>query len=160
MANNGRDDDLETMIREWAQRMIPPTLRGSESPGTVPAVDERMLESVRALDPEGAHGLLAAGVTRFLDGVPERLAAIGAAVSDNQLDAVARLAHRLESPCGGYGAFRMAAIAAEMETRAQGGNAHDLRFLLQVLEQEFVPVKAALSLFVAGGGASNDAARG
>lgn len=140
---------IEKLIAEWTSRALPPTLR-SEPLEPVPAVDLRMLHKLGALDPSGETGILSAGIRSFVKETPDRLAALQAAAGRRDLAAVESTAHGLAGSCGLYGAFRMMALTAEIETRARGAREAGLPTLIHALLDEFEPVRAVLSKYLRG----------
>lgn len=103
-----------------------------------------MLSNLRLLDPDRQSGVLAQTIGLFLDSVPERLAQLRAASAAADLAAVEGHAHRLQGSCGGFGAFRMMALAAEIECRARERRPDGIEALVARLVDEYEPVRQAL----------------
>lgn len=125
--------------------MVPPSLRTPNDEMPVAPVDRAMLDRLRRLDPDGSSGLLPEVVSQLLATVPDRLDALLSSIARNDLRAAEALAHGLQSACGAYGAFRMGAIAAEIESRARAGRRDGLEALADILGAEFVPVREVLA---------------
>jgi CheY-like chemotaxis protein len=90
---------------------------GPEAPGAK-AAETPPLVSVFADDPD-----MAAIVTRFVGGLPDRVAAMRAEATAGNHPALRRLAHQLKGAAGGYGFPAITAAAAALEAvSADGGD--------------------------------------
>lgn len=136
------NDDIEALIATWVARVMPLTIGAPQSP--VPPIDRRMLERLDALDPHGHLGLVRNGIEQFVATTPGTIAEVEDALARGDLAEVEGIAHRLQGRCGGYGAFRLMALAAEIESRARRGTAAGLDVLVPRLTDEFVAARSIL----------------
>ncbi len=105
-----------------------------------PAPVRRLAETFAAEAPT----LLAEIVTAFLEDSPGHLAALQAAVANEDAGAARRAAHTLKSNAATLGAVRLEAAAGEVERRAAGGDLTGAGAGVPVLEREYDPAAAAL----------------
>jgi PAS domain S-box-containing protein len=95
----------------------------SKAPQPVAAVN---LDALRAqLRAAGAEGSLDRIVDTFLESVPERVAALKAALGDGTPASVARAAHAFKSSAAAIGAQPLAALLQDIETAGRGEQLSD-----------------------------------
>ena len=116
----------------------------------VPPVDDRVDEELLAeldLGAGGPSGGGAALVGLFVDETARRIDGLRRAVDEGDLHEAARLAHSLRGSSGAFGARRVSALGAELETACTGGHADRaaLLALVATLEVEFDAFRAILS---------------
>ncbi|MDH4189710.1 MAG: PAS domain S-box protein [Betaproteobacteria bacterium] len=110
------------------------------------AVDHERLERLRADIGDGFVRVLRS----FLESVPTMISAMTAACAGGNMQEVHRLAHSMRSSSATLGALRLAALAAEAETRAQAGEPPDaLAARIAALSAEFARVHDELARIVA-----------
>ncbi|HWW82189.1 MAG TPA: Hpt domain-containing protein [Vicinamibacterales bacterium] len=80
----------------------------------------------------------------FLEDAPMRLTALGAAVGDGIVEAVAREAHGLKGSALGVGASRMAQACEMLEHTARAGSLEDSSPRLQLVTRELEAVSKEL----------------
>ena len=86
-------------------------------------LDRSVLSGLRALPGEGAGSLLDEVVDIFMLRLPERLAAIAAAVQAKDAAAAERAAHSLKGAAAAVGARELAAACQALESAAESGRA-------------------------------------
>jgi two-component system sensor histidine kinase/response regulator len=96
------------------------------------ALDKFRREMIDADVGEAVDGIL----QTFLEGEPQRIVAITAAVVSGQAEEVARLAHTFKSSAGQVGAHRLAELLAEMEQASKQGSMDVVKDLLGKLALE------------------------
>jgi HPt (histidine-containing phosphotransfer) domain-containing protein len=117
----------------------PPT-----GPATVAALDQDRIAILRELGPDDGRGLLPEAVAAFRRGLPERVAALQAAVDDGDGPALAQAAHALKGSAANIGAAAVAGICAELERLGRGGTADGGDPLVRRLEAELHRLDAEL----------------
>jgi len=111
-----------------------------------PAAHERLREAtVDQLFRLGGERLVGQLLDLFAGSAPERIAAIRAASSGQELEAAERSAHTLKSSAGNLGGMRMWAICQCLESLAMAGQLDD-RYLQLVdeLEREYAILEPRL----------------
>ncbi len=98
----------------------------------------------------GGRELATKIVDIFLTNAPQKLAAAVEGLKQGELEAVERAVHSLRSSAGNVGANHLAALAEQVEDRAEVGEAGGLDSLLDEMQAEFSGVKEALSKAVEG----------
>jgi HPt (histidine-containing phosphotransfer) domain-containing protein len=121
----------------------------ARAPGNAapPAVlDEVALSRLRALDPEGRHGVLARVLATYEASLVRQLEHLRAALPA-PTPAVAILAHTLKSSSASVGAVALARACETLEARVrQGGTAqtHDVAELIALAEAALAAVRTML----------------
>jgi CheY-like chemotaxis protein len=150
-----RDQLVSTMVRWLPAHLVELAHRGDASPpapapaaaatpGEAVVLNQRALDNIRALDPDGSEGVLAEAVGIYLDEAPGHLAALGAAAAAGATPEVTRLAHMLKSASHNVGAAQMGELCRQMEQLGKSGAADEARALMPTLEQHFRAVKPRL----------------
>jgi CheY-like chemotaxis protein/HPt (histidine-containing phosphotransfer) domain-containing protein len=112
-----------------------PLTSSAEAPGLPPIIDPAgLLGSTSTLSPQ--HREI---VDLFLTEMPQRLAALSAAVARGDRDQAARLAHTLAGSADSLGAARLADVCAQLETFAR-----DRRHLSLHLTEKLAAVRREL----------------
>lgn len=103
-------------------------LPAADEPGApceaVPTLDAAALERIRALDPDGRHGVLVRVLQAFETSLQRSLQALEAASAAADLDTLARLAHTLKSSAASVGALGLSQRCAEVEAALREQRAH------------------------------------
>jgi HPt (histidine-containing phosphotransfer) domain-containing protein len=107
----------------------------------LPILDRGVLDELREA---GGDEMLDEVIHVFLEDAPMRLTALGAAVGDGIVEAVAREAHGLKGSALGLGASRMAQICELLEHSARAGSLEDSSRRLQRVTHELEAVSQEL----------------
>lgn len=95
---------------------------GQEAAGVV-VLDDRALERLRELDPDGGHGVLRRVLTAFETSLAQKLAQLAAMRAGGDTAALTAVAHTLKSSSASVGALALAATCAEVEGRLRSAPA-------------------------------------
>jgi two-component system, sensor histidine kinase and response regulator len=139
---------LASVLQRWVPRtnaepdeVSPTPLAASEWSG---AIDEDVLAGQRALEVDGAPGFLTGLIDDFLQVAPDQLAALRAAVKEEDPGALEVAAHSFKGDCGYLGARGMESLCVGLTALGRAGTTAGAEVCLEVLEQEFQRVKARL----------------
>ena len=83
------------------------------------AIDDSVIEGLRALDRKGGPSRLVRAVSRFLEVAPALAASVKAAADNGDAEALWRAAHSLKSSAAALGAQALSKRCAEIEARVQ-----------------------------------------
>jgi HPt (histidine-containing phosphotransfer) domain-containing protein len=108
-------------------------------------LDQRVLQSLRDLDPDGSKGLLSRTSAKFSSYGDELIAALTASVRSHDLPEVARFVHSLKSSSANLGAVDLASQCQMIEAliREQQGTL-DLSQPLDALTRSYQQAREAL----------------
>ena len=125
----------EALERWWPRESMWPCQPTSSS---IPA--PRIAANDSTLDPtvDRSHGV----VRVFLRHVPDQLASLASALSNDDPEALRAAAHKLKGSCLSVGVPHMAALCASLESAPGAANARDLK---AQLDAEFVRARAKLN---------------
>ena len=139
---------------EGAATTPPPTVNGSHGtsghgqasaePGR-PALDAKVLETLRSLRRPGKPDVLQKVLSAFLSASPGIVATIAAAVERGDAGGVHRAAHNLKSSSANVGALGLSAYCKELEFLGRTNALAHAREVLATLKAEFARVEAALT---------------
>ena len=117
-----------------------------ESPAGSTVLDQPTLDRLRELDPGGAARLLPRVVAAYETSLERMLPDLAAARAGDalNLDAIRHVSHTLKSSSGSLGALRLAALCAEIETKARNGEPGGMDALLDNMLNEINQVRLAL----------------
>jgi HPt (histidine-containing phosphotransfer) domain-containing protein len=108
-------------------------------------IDTATLAALRSLQEEGDDDLLAELIDLFFQDAPERIDAIGLAVSACDWDRLAEWAHSLKGSCASLGAAQMATLCARLEAMGRGlAPTVDAAGVYAELERQYGLVRLAL----------------
>jgi len=144
-----RGDALDSALSRW---LPAPSPGADPSDSAAPAgsaeddlIDVEVIERLRSeLGGLGRATALDAVVREFLEGMPDRVAAIAGAVERGEDDDVSQEAHALRGASSNFGAKRLANICSDLEQRGGEGDLEHARTLLPDLEQAAALTRAAL----------------
>jgi signal transduction histidine kinase/CheY-like chemotaxis protein len=105
-------------------------------------VDSTVLDDLRQLDI--SCGLLSTLITHFLEDVPNRLAALQAALQQDDGRALARVAHELNGASGNLGVRKMRQLCVELQALGKAKDLTKAGALLAQLVSEFELVRQRL----------------
>ena len=105
--------------------------------GTDPALDPRVLASLRELTAPGEPDVLADVLQLFLEEFPKKLRTLQAAMEAGDAEQVARAAHSLKGSSGNIGASSMLDICGRIDDFARAGDLEKLTPLVGQLTDEY-----------------------
>ena len=115
-----------------------------------PAVD--LAGFRRTMEEAGAAEAVDGILETFVATLPQRLAAVAAAVAGTEAEPLQRAAHAFKSAAGTIGAGHLAALLEEMERAAQGGDLAGARDKIEHLQGEAQAVLDYIRTVTKGGG--------
>lgn len=127
--------------------VVPPPTVPSTGPGTadLSCLDAQALERLRALDPNGASGLLERVLLAFHGSAQRLLQQMRDARHTGDAGSVRHVAHTLKSSAASIGALRLSQLCAEVELVLRQGGLESLGDRLDALDREARQVLAALA---------------
>jgi two-component system, sensor histidine kinase and response regulator len=149
-------DQLASTMARWLpadmvelahrERAAAPVAAPAAAPSETEAVvlNQRALDNIRALDPDGSEHVLAEAVGIYLDEAPVQLDALAAAVAAGDCGEVCRLAHALKSASQNVGASQMGELCRQMEQIGKAGTPDPARALLPALQAQLRAVRPRL----------------
>ena len=108
------------------------------------ALDMSILDRLRAKRGPGGSDVLDQLVGFFVDDTPVQLAAIRQAASRGDAGDLELAAHRLRGSSASIGAIRMSSLAADVETRAHGGDVAAAAPAIEALELAWLVTRSEL----------------
>ena len=147
LAKPVKHGDLGATITRWIPGQSSPDAQqepvSSEKREPVhDCVDSAVLADLRQLDI--SCGLLSTLITHFLEGVPNRLAALQDALRQGDGGALARVAHELNGASGNLGVRRMRQLCVELQALGKAKDLTKAGALLAQLVSEFELVRQRL----------------
>lgn len=114
-------------------------------------LDHEALQKLREIGARASEDTFVKNLlTRFLEGTPERLAALQTAAAESDCDALEFQAHTLKSSCGYVGARVMANLCQTLESMGRGGDVQDAEPLIGELLDSFALVRPRLERLLTG----------
>ncbi len=157
----GMDDYLskpfkQEEIREILERWLPqkpleaPSLMldlaaAGQEPVESSPIDRTALDTLRALQMDGAPDLLTQIIGLFLKDTPGLLQKITEAIARADGDTVRQTAHTLKSSCANLGAMRLSGYCQELERAGRANDLEGTPELLNQLKDEYENVQVALA---------------
>ena len=139
--------DLRRVLQEWQGRATaaPPAEQGpEENKESEASVDQAVLDRLRELNEDGEPDIVTELIDLFLRDTPPRLAALKDAIQEGDAQALSQTAHTLKGSSSNMGATRLAALNAELQSKASDGALKDASRLLAQLDNEFERVRHVL----------------
>jgi HPt (histidine-containing phosphotransfer) domain-containing protein len=99
-------------------------------------VDERVLDSYRALQEDGQPDVVTEFIDIFLDDLPARLTRLRQAVAAEDVKDIRSAAHALKGSSGSVGAAALSGMCGLLEANARAGSAEGSDALLAAIEVE------------------------
>ena len=142
-----RHEALIATLARWLPN-IPPRDRGEPAEAAPPVdqqgpLDARVWQTLRLLQSSAEPDFIARLIDLFLADTAKQLAAIDAALSQNDAQKLAHAAHALKGSSGNVGATGMVEICQAIETLGRAGSVAAAALVLQ-LRAEFDHVRRAL----------------
>jgi len=150
--------ELAAVLNRWLPAPLQPPAGEESSPASPssptlatpadavlkPSVDPGVLDRIRALERDGATGLLARLIGLYLQGTPALVERMRQAIAADDDGALRAAAHSLKSSSANIGALKLRDLCRELELRT--GHQHGADFTGQVaaIEQEFVAARTLL----------------
>jgi two-component system sensor histidine kinase/response regulator len=125
-------------LRAVLVRWLPAT------PQEVPAIDRKVLDSLRELDDTGSLALAREIFEAFVESAGPAMARIEAALREGDLGGLGQAAHAMKSSAANVGALALSAGHRELERCAREARLADAQSLLTPVRQEHVRVLAEL----------------
>ncbi len=122
----------------------------ADAPPPDDLLDRDVLGQLREADRAGGNGFLANLIARFMQEVPERIAALRDAVTAADRDTTVKAAHALKGSAGALGARTLAAACRALEELGRTGPVSGATPHLERIETEFARVRSALQNELAG----------
>jgi len=160
----GMDDYLSKPVRQEALRnalsrwlpaepdssvqaaALDASVERSESPGKGrDPLDQRTLDSLRALDAKGRSGILVRLIQLYLTRTPELLGQLKEAIDRGDATGTFKAAHSLKSSSANLGAVTLAEICREIETLGRAGTLEGTREKWDLVHAEYAAVEQALA---------------
>jgi two-component system sensor histidine kinase/response regulator len=147
-------EELGTILTAWLPRKGPKRQEGERPSMKVQAalsvsgtdpVDEKVLESIRALQREGSPDLLGRVIEEYLKDTPRLLRHIEEAVANADANALRKAAHSLRSSSANLGAQNLSSLCKELEGMGQEKSMQKAALLLSKTIMEYETVKKTLS---------------
>jgi HPt (histidine-containing phosphotransfer) domain-containing protein len=129
----------------------PASERASGATDTDPAVDEAVLDKLRALRAPDGRSPLQLVVERFLESTPPYLATLRGAAETGDGEAVRRASHTLKSSTAMVGALRLSSLLRETEALARSGDVEKAGEKVEAIMAEYERVESHLSAMTFGG---------
>ena len=139
--------DLRRVLQEWqgGATAAPPAEQGPEkNKESGKSVDQAVLARLRELNEDDEPDILTELIDLFLRDTPPRLAALKDAIKEGDAQALSQTAHTLKGSSANLGATRLAALNAELQSKASDGSLEDASRLLAQLDNEFERVRHIL----------------
>ncbi len=107
-------------------------------------LDQKALDELRALDPDGSSGLLAQIIVSYLSDAAKLIQQMQGALAAKDVTTLTRGAHSLKSTSLTVGAVRVADIAKELEMAGKSGTLDAAPLFLTALTAEFAAAEGLL----------------
>lgn len=107
-------------------------------------LDRDVIDGLKALDADGAPGLLEELVSLYLSDTPPRLKDLVVALDGGDARGVEEIAHSLKSSSGNLGAAGLASLMRQIEALGRAHDLHGARPLVARTDGEFRRVEEAL----------------
>jgi two-component system, sensor histidine kinase and response regulator len=112
---------------------------------TYPVIDQKVLDTIRALQKKGGKDILSQVIELYLNGIPTQLRELHDAVNSGDASAIQRLAHSLKSSSANLGAMTLASFFIELEGIGRMNAIDDAAALLSKIKTESLAVEIALN---------------
>jgi PAS domain S-box-containing protein len=144
LTHRARDDTPKQAGAQAAVAAASPAPAASGAGSEPIVLNQRALDNIRALDPDGSEGVLAEAIGIYLDEAPGQLAALGAAAAADDMPEVARLAHALKSASHNLGSTQVGELCRQLEQLAKAAEVDKARSLMPLLDARFRAVRPLL----------------
>jgi signal transduction histidine kinase/DNA-binding response OmpR family regulator/HPt (histidine-containing phosphotransfer) domain-containing protein len=145
-------DQLCAVLGDWLaaapeKNDRPEPNRPPATPATAPGapLDPNALDSLRALERQGAQGLVRKAIRFYLEDAPKLIETLREAVSLADSQALSNAAHSLKSSSANLGAVRLAKLSSDLEKAGRAGATEGAGTLLAETQAEYERVSVALA---------------
>ena len=107
-------------------------------------IDQKALDELRTLDPDGSDGVLEQLINVYLKDASRLLGQIKLALAAQDIATLARHAHSLKSSSLSLGASRVGELAHEIEAHARKNNVDELPDLIVALSEAYAAAQPLL----------------
>jgi len=132
-------EQLRVVLARWL-----PELAARGKPAAAPALDEAVLEGIRALNPARGDAIVARVVAAYLASVPEQLEELRGCVEAGDAEGLRFVAHALKSSSGNVGARGVQEQARGLEQEARNGDLGHAKQRVERLEEEWLRAQGSL----------------
>ncbi|HWQ95507.1 MAG TPA: response regulator [Gammaproteobacteria bacterium] len=115
-----------------------------------PAMDDKALDKIRALQMEGEPDLLSEIIASYLGDAPVQLEAIHRAVATGDAEGLRRSAHSMKSSSANLGATVLSSLCKELEEMGRSGDLRQAAQKCQQAQREFDAARRALEVIRSG----------
>jgi CheY-like chemotaxis protein len=121
-------------------------------------LNQRALDNIRALDPDGQAGVLREVIEIYLDEAPMHLEALRSAAQARHASDLSRVAHAFKSASHNVGASQLGELCRQLEQHAKGGTAVDAVGMVQTIDNHFQSVLPLLRAEISAAGVAGASA--
>ncbi len=114
------------------------------------ALDQMILENIRALQKEGEPSLIEKIIAIYLQTTPKLLQELRQAIDTSDADAMRKVAHSLKSSSANVGAVKLSELCKEVETLGKAGLIKGAGMVVANIEREYQQVEKSLMLEMQG----------
>ncbi len=107
-------------------------------------LDQRALDELRGLDPDGSAGLLNQIIQCYLDDTSTQIAKLRAAATAENIENMTRTAHSMKSSSFSVGAKHIGELARDIESRGRANSTDGCHVLIAKMEQDYVQTEQLL----------------
>lgn len=108
------------------------------------AIDVRVIESLRALDPQRGNVFVCKVLAKWLESAEPQAALITQAITEGDAPLLSRTAHAMKSSSANVGAKALSALLNQLEQYGRSGNVEAARASLEVMQSQYQTVRAEL----------------
>ncbi|OPY89302.1 MAG: Signal transduction histidine-protein kinase BarA [Syntrophus sp. PtaU1.Bin208] len=145
-----RISDIQQLLDKWlSSRQTEGGASLSEGEEKSPAIDREALNTLAALQPDGAKALLTKLITVYFDSSSKQMKSILDAIKGQDLPSLLTAAHTLKSSSASLGARIFAEQCKDLEMMARSGVIEGAETRAEPLEREYGRVREALDLYLA-----------
>lgn len=141
-SNRDRSDILQEQVKD----------KVTEARG--PVIDMSVLDSIRALQREGAPNLFNKLVTIYLTQASVIITSLSSAVIEKNAQDIFHLAHKFKSSSANVGAVYLSSLLKNLETMGRQSKTEGTANLFTAIEKEFEAVRDSLEALMSGAAAS------
>ena len=144
------DVQVQQQVMRQAKTKVGGTPQSATSHQNIAALDQKILDGVRALQRPGKEAILPRIVSMYLKNSPSLLEKMQQAASTGNNDLLRNSAHSLKSASANLGATHLAHLCNELELLGRDGHVAQALVPLGIIEFEFEAVCNALALEIDG----------
>jgi two-component system, sensor histidine kinase and response regulator len=145
-SNTDSNRDRSGILQEQVEHKV------TEARG--PVIDISVLDSIRALQREGAPNLFNKLVTIYLTQASAIIISLSSAVIEKNAQDIFHLAHKLKSSSANVGAVYLSSLLKNLETLGRQSKTEGTANLFTAIEKEFEAVRDSLEELMSGAAAS------